>query len=56
VAVACPIFLSYASMFIHHMNCPTWLWCILCNSYVVDLYFYWMIDEMWYVIIFLMYE
>jgi hypothetical protein len=33
------LFLSYASMFRHHMSCPAWLWCILCNSYVVDLYF-----------------
>jgi hypothetical protein len=32
------LFLSYASIFRHHMSCPTWLWCILCNSYVVDLY------------------
>jgi hypothetical protein len=31
--------LSYASKFRHHMSCPTWLWFILCNSYVVDLYF-----------------
>jgi hypothetical protein len=31
--------LSYASMFRCHMSCPTWLWCILCNSYMVDLYF-----------------
>jgi hypothetical protein len=31
--------LSYASMFRCHMSCLTWLWCILYNSYVVDLYF-----------------
>jgi hypothetical protein len=32
-------YLSYASMFRCHMSCPTWLWCILYNSYMVDLYF-----------------
>jgi hypothetical protein len=31
--------LSSASMLRHHMSCTTWLWCILCNSYAVDLYF-----------------
>jgi hypothetical protein len=32
------LFISYTSLFRHHMSCPTWLWCMLCNSYVVDLY------------------
>jgi hypothetical protein len=32
------LFLSCTSMFRHHMSCPTWLWCIVCNSCVVDLY------------------
>jgi hypothetical protein len=37
VAIACPIS-SCTSLFRHHMSCPTWLWCIVCNSYMVDLY------------------
>jgi hypothetical protein len=31
-------YFSLASLFRHHMSFPTWLWCILCNFYVVDLY------------------
>jgi hypothetical protein len=41
------LFISYASMFRCHMSCPTWLWHILCNSYVVDLY---LSDDLWDVI------
>jgi hypothetical protein len=32
-------FISYSMMFRCHMSYPTWLCCILYNSYVVDLYF-----------------
>jgi hypothetical protein len=38
VAVACSIYLLCFNVKCH-MSWPTWLWCILCNSYVMDLYF-----------------